>query len=218
MKVIILGASGAVGSAVVTKLLKMAEVEKVTALVRRPLSLPGVPKLEVKIVDVVNPQSYAQFLGGHDAAICTFGVGQPSKVPRAEFAAIDFDAVKAFAEACRSHGVAHFELLGSVAADPKSRSFYLKSKGELREAIAAMGFERFSCFQPSMLLTNTNRYDFMQGLMLATWPVISKILVGSADRYRGIRVEDLGAAMATNLLRSGKAYEVLHWREIQRLI
>jgi uncharacterized protein YbjT (DUF2867 family) len=218
MRVVILGASGAVGSAAVDALLKMPQVKRVVALVRRPLAFVTHPKLEVQIVDVVSAKTYDRFLAGCDAAICTFGVGQPTKVSREEFKAVDFDAVLAFAKACKEQGVQHFELLGSVEADPASRSFYLKSKGTLREAIAALGFARFSCFQPSMLLTKNNRYDFLQGVMLVTWPVISHLLVGNLKKYRGIRVEALGIAMAQNLNHAGKVFEVLQWPDFQKFV
>ena len=218
MKVIILGASGAVGSAAISTLQDMDEVSQITALVRRPLAMSSGSKLQQHIVDVINPASYAQYLQGDNAAICTFGVGQPSKVSREDFKAVDFDAVLAFAKSCKEQGVQHFELLGSVAADPVSRSFYLKSKGALRQAIADLGFARFSCFQPSMLLTEGNRYGFSQRLLLATWPAFSHVLVGGLQKYRGIRVEDLGAAMAHNLSTDGQGTEVLHWPQFQNLI
>jgi len=218
MEVIILGASGAVGSGAVAALQSMNEISQITALVRRPLALSSLSMLQQHIVDVMNPASYVQYLQGFDAAICTFGVGQPSKVSREDFKAVDFDAVLAFAKSCKEQGVQHFELLGSVAADPMSRSFYLKSKGALREAIASLGFARFSCFQPSMLLTQNNRYGFSQGLLLAAWPAFSHVLVGGLQKYRGIRTEDLGAAMAHNLSTSGRDFEVLHWPQFQRLI
>ena len=218
MNVIILGASGAVGSGVVAALQDMDEVSQITALVRRPLVVSSGSRLQQHIVDVINPASYAQYLRGHNAAICTFGVGQPSKVSREDFKAVDFDAVLAFAKSCKEQGVQHFELLASVAADPMSRSFYLKSKGALREAIAGLGFARFSCFQPSMLLTQGNRYGFSQRLLLAAWPALSHVLVGGLQKYRGVRVEDLGAAMAHNLRTDGQGNEVLHWPQFQNLI
>jgi uncharacterized protein YbjT (DUF2867 family) len=218
MRVVTLGSSGAVGSNVLATLHAMPEVSTVTALVRKPLQDTASGKLNEWITDVLTPASYAQHLKNHDAAICTLGVGQPTKTPRDEFKKIDFDTVLAFATACKQAGIQHFELLGSVAASPKSGNFYLKSKGELREAIAALGFSRFSIFQPSMLLTRTNRYDAMQGIMLATWPAISKLLVGGLDKYRGITVENLGRAMAHNLTRKSEGAEILHWRDFQPLL
>jgi uncharacterized protein YbjT (DUF2867 family) len=218
MRVVTLGSSGAVGSNVLATLQAMPEVSTITALVRKPLQDTASGKLNEWITDVLTPASYAQHLKNHDAAICTLGVGQPTKTPRDEFKKIDFDAVLAFATACKQAGIQHFELLGSVAASPKSGNFYLKSKGELREAIAALGFSRFSIFQPSMLLTRTNRYDAMQGIMLATWPAISKLLVGGLDKYCGITVENLGRAMAHNLIRKSQGAEILHWRDFQPLL
>ena len=47
-----------------------------------------------------------------------------------------------------------------------------------------------------MLLTPQNRYGVTQALTLAVWPKIGWALVGGLRRYRGIKVEDLGRAMA----------------------
>lgn len=218
MRVVMLGASGAVGSAALAELLAMPEIAQVTALVRRPLDGVSSPKLAVDSVDVTKPASYAALLAGHDVALCTFGVGQPTKVSKVEFTAIDYDAVLDFAKACRAAGVQQFTLLGSVAADPRSRSFYLRSKGLLREAIAGLGFARFSCFQPSVLITPRNRYGLSQAVVLALWPGLSRLMLGPARRYRGIRVEDLGKAMARHLAKPGAGNAVLHWDDFQALL
>jgi len=61
-------------------------------------------------------------------------------------------------------------LLSSVGISPKSKSFFLRTKGELVEALKALNFERLSIFMPSMILTPTNRYGFSQALTLAVWP------------------------------------------------
>ena len=84
---------------------------------------------------MLNPESYRHLLAGNQAAICTFGVGQPSKVSQAEFLKFDKDAVLTFATACKQAWVKHFELLGVLGADSKSRIFYLRTKGELRDAL-----------------------------------------------------------------------------------
>jgi uncharacterized protein YbjT (DUF2867 family) len=218
MRVVTLGSSGAVGGNVLATLQSMPEVSAITTLVRKPLQVVSSDKLDQHVVDVLSPPSYSHLLKNHDTAICTLGVGQPTKTPRDEFKSIDFDAVLAFAQSCKDEGIKHFELLGSVAANPKSGNFYLKSKGELRDVIIELKFPRFSVFQPSMLLTKNNRYDAMQGIMLATWPAVSKFLVGSLDKYRGITVENLGRAMAHNLTRQSQATEILQWRDFQTLI
>jgi uncharacterized protein YbjT (DUF2867 family) len=214
-RVVFLGASGAVGGESLKALLRLPEIGQIDLLLRRSLATPS--KASEHIVDVLSPASYQDVLPHHDIAICTLGVGQPSKTPRAEFTRVDKQAVLDFARACKAAGVRHFSLLGSVDANPQSRSFYLRSKGELRDAIAALGFERFSVFQPSMILTPHNRYGVLQGVMLALWPWLKPLLFGGLAKYRGIEVDTLGTAMARNVLRPGEGLEVFHWEDITQL-
>ena len=214
ISVVVLGASGAVGSEAVKALLAMPAVAKVTLLNRRSLSLLESPRMSQHVVDPLDPASYRHLLAGHTAAICTLGVGQPSKVSKDELVRVDKTAALDFACACKDAGVQRFELLSAVGADPKSSNHYLRTKGELRDALRALGFERLSIFQPSMILTPTNRYDRLQGVLLAVWPTLSPLLGGGLRKYRSIRVETLGAAMARNVGRTGRGFEVLHWSEM----
>ena len=167
--------------------------------------------------DVTDADDYSQYLSGHQIAICCLGVGQPSKVSKEEFVKIDKTAALDFATACKQAGVWHFQLLSSVGADARSRSFYLRTKGELQDAIIALGFERVSFFQPSMILTPTNRYGFMQGMMLAVWPALSGVLQGGLRKYRGTRVETLGHAIAKNAITTGQGVQILQWDQINSL-
>jgi uncharacterized protein YbjT (DUF2867 family) len=212
-RIIFLGASGAVGTEALGVLLdSKADVD---LLLRR--NLPTATSAHEHIVDVFDAATYSHLIKGHDTAICTFGVGQPSKVSKEEFTRIDKKAVLDFATACKAAGVKHFALLSSVGADAKSRSFYLRSKGELNNAIVALGFDRVSLFQPSMILTQQNRYGLMQGIMLALWPLLSPLLAGGLKKYRGIKVEDLGRAIAHTALQPGRGVTVLHWPKIKAL-
>ena len=170
-KVLLLGATGAVGSAALRALLQQSEPVQVTTLARRPLTGPLPSNVVQHTLDVMDPTAYAHLLPGHDAAICTLGVGEPSKVSRDSFVRVDQEAVLAFATACHSAGVRHFELLSYIGADASSRSFYLRTKGELNAALEALGFERLSLFKPSMILTPTNRYGFARPSRLLRGPI-----------------------------------------------
>jgi len=212
-----LGATGAVGGEALNALLKIPAAGHITLLGRR--SIPGMPadRVTQHEISIFEPKTYADLVPGHDAAICTLGVGQPSKVSREDFLKVDKLAVIDFAKACKAGGVKHFELLSSVGISADSSSFFLRSKGELVEELKALNFERLSIFQPSMILTPTNRYGFMQGLTLAVWPVIDKLLIGSLRKYRGIKVADLGGAMARNVFQEGTGEELLVFDDFQLL-
>ncbi len=215
--VVMVGATGAVGSEVAKTLATMPDVTSMTLLGRRPLESVGGERVAQHTIDIFDPASYEHLLPGHDAAICTLGVGQPSKMSREEFVRIDRDAVLDFARACKQAGVQHFSLLGAVGANAGSASFYLRTKGELEDGLRGLGFRRLSLFRPSMILTPTNRYGLSQAVTLALWPRLDFLLRGGWSRYRGIRVEELGRAMALDLRSPATGCEVLEWGAIRAL-
>lgn len=218
LSVAMIGATGAVGGHCVSKLLSSPGLGRLTTLGRRRINDVSDPRLDQHVVDVFDAETYRDRLTGHDAAICTFGVGQPSKVDRAEFVRTDKRTVLDYAKACRAAGVRHFELLASVGIDSKSSSFYLRTKGELVDALKALDFERLSIFQPSMILTPANRYGFGQAMLLAFWPHLDPLLSGGWRKYRGVRMDRLGAAMANNLFGARRnGLEILEWDEIMKL-
>lgn len=215
--VVMMGATGAVGGHAARRLLEMPGVERLTLLGRRPAEGLEGAKLAQHVVDVSDPESYRAHLAGHTTAVCTLGVGEPSKVTREHFVAIDKTAVLAFASACCESGVEHFELLSSVGVSSGSRSFYLRTKGELEDGLEALGFDRLSLFHPSMILTPTNRYGASQAVALAIWPLLRPVLLGGLRRFRGVPVETLGRAIAENVVTRGAGSEVLEWDRFMAL-
>jgi putative NADH-flavin reductase len=213
VSVVMLGASGAVGSATLKTLLQLNTIQQITLLGRNPISTVKTGSVHQHKIDVSDPSSYKNYVQGHTTAICTLGVGQPTKVSKEEFIKIDKTAVLDFAKECKERGISHFELLASVGSHPKSASFYLRTKGELVEALKALNFERLSIFQPSMILTPTNRYGNGQAVTLKVWPLLKPLLLGNLRKYRGIPVHILGQAMAKNSLKEGQGYETLQWDE-----
>ena len=217
ISVVMLGATGAVGNHAALALAQMPGLQGLTLLGRRPAANVVGKTVKQATIDIFAPASYTPLMAGHDAAICTLGVGQPSKMDKAEFVRTDRDAVLSFATHCKAAGVRHFELLSSVGASASSSSFYLRTKGELNDGLKALKFERLSLFQPSMIVTPQNRYGATQAVMLFAMPLLDPLLLGSMNKFRSIDVQKLGEAMANNLLLEKTGVEALHWRDIMAL-
>jgi hypothetical protein len=215
ISVVMLGASGAVGGHALHTLLNQKKIEKLTVLGRTPIANLNSDQVnaEQHEISIFDANSYNSFLPKHTVAICTLGVGEPSKVSKEEFVKIDKTAVFEFAKACKKAGVQHFELLSSVGINSSSRSFYLRIKGELVEELESLNFSRLRIFQPSMILTPINRYGFMQAFILKVWPWLTPILIRSLRKYRGIPVDILGKSMALNIFKAKTGNEVLQWNE-----
>ncbi|WP_054112867.1 NAD(P)H-binding protein [Marinagarivorans algicola] len=212
LNVVIIGATGAVGTEVVRTLITQDNIATITLLGRREFTALTHDKIIQHIIDIEDPSSYSLHLNNMDAAICTLGVGQPSKTSKAAFLKIDRDAVLNFGHAAKEADITHFSLLSSIGANSRSASFFLRSKGELEDGLKALSFRRLSLFHPSMILTPTNRYGFSQALTLAIWPLLTPLLIGPLKKARGIRVATLGQAFARNLALEGSRVEVLTWQ------
>mgnify|MGYP003678364714 CR=1 FL=1 len=218
--VVMIGATGAVGGQVCEVLRQSTRLERLTLLGRRRADGFGEDDRvhQHVVADLTKPETYRSRVAGHEVAICTLGVGEPSKVSKEEFKRIDHDMVLAFASACASQGVRHFQLLSSVGVTTSSASHYLRTKGELEESLRGLGFDRLSLFHPSMILTPTNRYGVTQGITLRAWPWLTPVLQWGLRRFRGVRVEDLGRSIALNVFtKSAAAVEILEWDDFQQL-
>ena len=64
-----------------------------------------------------------------------------------------------------------------------------------------------------------NRYDATQGVFLAVWPKLDWLFAGPLRRFRSVRVEDLGRAIAIHAAHDGPTgVEILEWDQFQRIL
>ncbi|MEH6519386.1 MAG: NAD(P)H-binding protein [Halioglobus sp.] len=218
ISVVMIGATGAVGTQAAHYLMESPSVSKLALLGRNPLESAHGEKVVQHTIDIFDSASYENLLSNFDAAICTLGVGEPSSVSKEDFVKIDKLAVLDFARACRHSGVRHFQLLSSIAVSPSSKSFFLRTKGELEGELRVLEFDRLSLFHPSMIITPGNRYGLAQAISLKVWPALHPLFVGKAKKLRGITSGELGRAMACNSLTAGSGEEVIEWDGFKRLL
>jgi uncharacterized protein YbjT (DUF2867 family) len=216
-RAIVVGATGAVGSALVKELLASPFWDEVMALTRRPAGLfdgaLGEAKLRQRVIDFndLERETAAAAHGASptDTAFCTLGVGQPRKLARDEVWKIDVDYAGAFARGARAAGAVQIALLSSVGADPAAGNFYLRLKGAAEAAVLAAGFPRTSLFRPSLLVTPEIRYGLQDRITQLVVPLLAPVL---PRRMHPIRVEDLGRAMRIQAERGGgEGVEILYY-------
>jgi uncharacterized protein YbjT (DUF2867 family) len=217
---VVIGATGAVGGALVRELLASSACVGVVALTRRPADgLPPSSKLAAHVVEFDALQERtAKLAGGCEVAFCTMGVGQPRKVAFDEFWKVDVEYAGAFARGAAAAGVRHISLLSSVGANLSSRNSYLRVKGVAEQIVerAGIGIARTSLFRPSLLVTRQLRYGLQDRLTQRLFPLVAPLL---PNRYHQIRVEDLARAMRVNAERTGsQRVEVLEYPDFMHLL
>ena len=153
-----------------------------------------------------------------DCAISTLGTTWKKTGSWEKFAAVDRDAVLAFARAAHAAGARHFLAVSSSGADPASRNAYLRLKGEVEEALGAIGFNRVDILRPGLLLgERPNDRRFLERLGILADPVTRLILRGSLERYAGIDAGLVARGMAALAEQSEPGLFRHHNREIRTL-
>jgi uncharacterized protein YbjT (DUF2867 family) len=146
---LVAGASGLVGGLLLDALLEDPLYREVCSLGRRPLPRQH-PKLVQRTVDFARLEGEA--LPASDEAFCCLGTTIKKAGSQEAFRAVDHDAVLAFAKAARQAGAKRFLVVTALGADPRSRVFYNRVKGEVEQALQGVGFESLVILRPSLLL------------------------------------------------------------------
>lgn len=159
------GATGLVGRECVRLLAQDDEVGEVRALVRRPLP-PEVKSARVRecMTDFDMLQQHADCFHV-DWVFCALGTTMRKAGSREAFRKVDYDYPLAIAKAALDRGANHLLLVSAVGANPRSSFFYNRVKGELEEAVHALGYPSVTIARPSLLLGD--RQEWRTGEELA---------------------------------------------------
>jgi uncharacterized protein YbjT (DUF2867 family) len=213
--VLLAGASGLTGQHALEALLEAADISRVIAVSRRPLGREHA-KLANRIVrfDALE----AQLKGVQcDAALCCLGTTIRQAGSQAAFHAVDVDTVLAFARTAKAANARRFVVISSVGADPGARNFYLRTKGEMEEAVAQVGFESLDILQPSFLLGWRGEMRPLELLAAIGMPLLNPLLGGSYQNYRALPARTVAAAMLGALRSGRRGLQRYTWAGIQAL-
>lgn len=130
-----------------------------------------------------------------DIAISALGTTIASAGSKAAFRAVDYDAVLAFAKAAKTVGVDHFLIVTAVGASPRAGVFYSRVKGEVERDLQALDFRRLDIAQPGLLLGERQERRPVEALLQNVDPLLRLFLKGPLNRYAGIPIADVAAAL-----------------------
>jgi len=185
---VVIGATGLVGRECVKLLVARPEFGRVIALARR--ALPDdveSPKLRTVLVDFDRLDEQREvFRASH--VFCALGTTIKTAGSRERFRQVDFGYPMRAAELALAAGARHFLLVSSVDASSSSRAFYLRVKGELEDAVLALGFPSVTVVRPSILLGDRN--EFRLGEVIA-----ARLSWAFPQTYRAVHVRDVARTL-----------------------
>lgn len=192
-KVMIAGATGLVGSLILSRLLADRTVSEVYALSRRPLQVkhPKLHAMEINFLRLpVLPDVHEVYLA----------LGTTMKVAgsKAAFRAVDLEANLAVARAAKFAGARRVGLVSAAGADSQSSMFYNRTKGELEDALKLMEFTGLTIAQPSLLLDS--RAGLNQPVRLGeilTIPIAKAIAPILPAAYKPVHAKDVATTLVS---------------------
>ena len=148
---LLVGATGLTGSALLPLLLSATQYSQVHVLARRPLAHAGTTaKLVRHVVDFDALASWRGFPHVDDVYCC---LGTTIRVAgsQAAFRRVDCDYVVETARCARARGARRLVVISAMGAGARSLVFYNRVKGEMEDAVRALGFDSVTLVRPSFL-------------------------------------------------------------------
>ena len=191
---VVLGASGLVGGHLLGLLRRDPMYTAVTLLTRRALGLQA-DKVREEVVHFEQAESFRALVRVDDV-FCCLGTTMKKAGSEEAFRKVDFDAPLAVARVAREGGAGQYLIVTAVGADPRSRVFYSRTKGEVESALRTLEFPcGLKIFRPSMLVGDRTEPRPAERMAMAVMRATRPVFVGAMARYRAIDAADVARAM-----------------------
>lgn len=206
------GTTGLIGRRLLALLADSGRYERIHALTRRPLEARS-PVLE-HVVDFARLRDAASRIGPVDDAFCALGTTIRQAGSRSAFRRVDHDYVLAFGRLAKALGARSLSVVSSLGADPRSRTFYLKVKGETEADLGSLGLPGLALFRPSLLRGPRDEFRLGEELGNAAMHLFGSIIPA---RFRAVSDLELARAMLAVTAAGVTGVRVIESDEIRRL-
>jgi uncharacterized protein YbjT (DUF2867 family) len=174
MKLLLLGATGLVGSRTLQLALSNDVFSEVIAPTRKALALrdrlvnPVTSRLEELIPALASYQP--------DAVICALGTTRAKAGSKEAFRYVDHELPVAFGKAAHAAGVNTYAIVTALGASEDSVSFYYRTKGAVEGDLRRIGFRSLTICRPSLIGGERLEARRAEGTALALIRLLAPIL------------------------------------------
>ena len=193
LTVLVAGATGLVGREIVRRLKADEHFGEIRALLRRPLP-PELASSRIRecVCNFKNLADHSDWFQV-DQVFCALGTTIKQAGSQEAFRRVDFEYPLTIARLARERGARHFLLVSAMGANPESKVFYNRVKGELEIALQDLSYPSLTIARPSLLLGD--RAEFRIGEVIA-----KKFLWLASPKWRGVHA----ALVAAGLVQAAK--------------
>ena len=210
--VLIIGASGLIGSELVQLLLRDDKIKSVKVFVRKTLAITDQKLIEL-LVDFEHLEDFKHEFQG-DALFCCIGTTRKKTPDLAAYKAIDYGIVLGAANLARSNQVPQVHLVSAIGAAISSKIFYNRLKGEIEKDVLKLDFTTTVIYQPAMLIGKRSESRPAEFIAQKLMPFFDVFLLGKARKYHSIEAKKVAESMLANLHKSKEGATVLQYEKM----
>ncbi len=188
---IVLGASGVTGTELMKLLIEDEEFDQIIVIPRSKGKLEH-PKIKEIITDLLHLEQVTSECKA-DVLFCCIGTTKAQTPDKTTYKAIDYGIPVQAAKIAKANGINTFIVVSALGADPNSRIFYNKTKGEMERDVLAQHLKKTYLLQPSLIDFLRDRFAEKIGVYLMR--LINPLLVGRLKKYRSITPKTIARAM-----------------------
>ena len=190
---LLFGASGLVGSNVLSQLISNNNYSKIKLFVRSSIDISD-PKIEIIQTDFNNLENHKEDIKGDDCFFC-IGTTKKNSPDKNEYKRVELDVPKEIAQIAKSNSVNSFVFVSSGYADPKSSGDYLRFKGEVEEELKKLNFPKLGIMRPSFLLGDRKEKRIGEKIGIFVFKLLTPLFVGPLKKMKPIHSAIVAKAM-----------------------
>jgi uncharacterized protein YbjT (DUF2867 family) len=198
-QVILVGASGLIGSNLLSMLMESVEISRILLLVRKPLNITNL-KVQELIVNFDELEKFNTEIKG-DIIYSCLGTTKSANPDKNQYRTIDLEYPVKLAEIGVKNGISQFHLVSALGANASASNSYLKLKGELEKELKKLSIESLHIYQPSLLTGNRRESRAIEKFAISMFKLIDPLLLGPLKKYRSIKAETVAQAMLNQSLK-----------------
>lgn len=149
---ILLGATGLTGTHLLELLLNNPDYSKIKVFTRSKINYSH-PKLEEKLIDLLKLDEHAADFTG-DVVFCCIGTTKAKTPDKELYRAIDYGIPVEAAKLAKQNGIDQFIVISALGANPESKIFYSRLKGEMERDLLELKIPETYILQPSLITGN----------------------------------------------------------------
>jgi uncharacterized protein YbjT (DUF2867 family) len=212
---VVLGASGLVGGFCLRTLVDDADYTRVLTFGRRELPPLTRAKVTQRVADLGSLNA-EDFRGVQDV-FSALGTTIRKAGSQEAFRKVDLELPLQVAQEALKAGAQQFVVVSSVGADPQSKNFYLRIKGELEQELAKLPFRAVHILRPSLLIGKRQESRLGESIAIKIAPALDLLALGPLRQYHSMKAEIAGKAMVGAAKQGKSGTSVYEYDEIVRL-